>query len=187
MTGFALARTNFLARAPRAEGRSQKAKRLLGFSPFALCLLPLIVLLASATPARADVTAFLGLSPTPENHLLRGFSGGVSLIIIGFEFEYANLSEDDAERLPGLKTYSGNVLVQTPTRTQLYATIGAGGYQEKLGETQETHAGINIGGGVKIPLLGPLRVRVDYRVFQLRGAPIHSTYQRFYVGGNVAF
>ena len=171
MTGFALARTNFLDR----------------FPPFAFCLLPLILLLVSATPARADVTAFLGLSPTPDNHLLRGFSGGVSLIVIGFEFEYANLSEDDAEQLPGLKTYSGNVLVQTPTSTQLYATIGAGGYQEKLGDTQETHVGINIGGGVKIPLLGPLRVRVDYRVFQLRGAPIHSTYQRFYVGGNVAF
>ncbi len=144
-------------------------------------------LIAAASPARADVTAFVGLSPTPENHFVRGFSGGVSLIIIGFEFEYANLSEDDAERLPGLKTYSGNVLVQTPTKMQLYATIGAGGYQESLGDTDETHVGINIGGGVKIPLLGPLRVRADYRVFQLRGAPIHSTYQRFYVGGNIAF
>ena len=149
--------------------------------------LTLIWLFAAATPARADVTAFLGLSPTPENHFVRGFSGGVSLIIIGFEFEYANLSEDDVERLPGLKTYSGNVLVQTPTRTQLYATIGAGGYQERLGGVEETHAGINFGGGVKIPLLGPLRVRVDYRIFQLQGEPIHSTYQRFYVGGNLAF
>jgi hypothetical protein len=79
------------------------------------------------------------------------------------------------------------VLVQTPTSMQLYATIGAGGYQESLGEADETHVGVNIGGGVKIPLLGPLRVRVDYRVFQLRGTPIHSTYQRFYVGGNIAF
>lgn len=171
MTRFALARTNLLA----------------GFSPFALCLLPLMVLLAAATPARADVTAFVGLSPTPENHFVRGFSGGVSLIILGFEFEYAKLSEDIAEQLPGLKTYSGNVLVQTPTRTQLYATIGAGAYREELGDAEETHVGINIGGGVKIPLLGPLRVRADYRVFQLRGAPIHSTYQRFYVGGNIAF
>ena len=97
------------------------------------------------------------------------------------------MSEDDAEQLPGLKTYSGNVLVQTPTSTQLYATIGAGGYQESLGDADETHVGINIGGGVKIPLLGPLRVRVDYRIFQLRGAPIHSTYQRLYVGGNLKF
>ena len=173
MTRFALARTNFLARARSADGARHKASGLPGGSPLAMFLLALMALLASATPARADVTAFLGLSPTPDNHLVRGFSGGVSLIILGFEFEYARLSEDIDEQLPGLKTYSGNVLVQTPTRMQLYATIGAGAYQEELGDAEETHVGINIGGGVKIPLLGPLRVRADYRVFQLRGAPIH--------------
>ena len=149
--------------------------------------LAVVALLASATPARADVTAFLGLSPTPDNHFLRGFSAGVSLIVLGFEFEYAQLSEDETEQLPGLKTYSGNLLVQTPTRTQLYATIGGGAYRENLGSLQETHVGVNIGGGVKIPLLGPIRVRADYRIFQLRGSPLHSTYQRFYVGGNLAF
>jgi hypothetical protein len=146
-----------------------------------------LLLGATATPARADVTAFLGLSPTPENHLLRGFSAGVSLLVLGFEFEYAQLSEDATEQLPGLKTYSGNVLVQTPTSTQLYATLGAGGYRENLGDVQETHMGINVGGGVKVSLVGPLRVRFDYRIFQLRGTPIHSRYQRFYVGGNIAF
>jgi hypothetical protein len=143
--------------------------------------------LLSAAPAHADITAFVGLSPTPENHAARGFSVGVSLLVIGFEFEYANLSADEAEALPGLKTYSGNVLLQTPTSTQLYATVGGGGYQESLGPLQETHAGINFGGGIKLPLLGPIRVRADYRVFQLQGSPVHSTYQRFYVGGNLAF
>ena len=149
--------------------------------------LTVLFLAGSARPARADITAFLGLSPTPERHALRGFSGGLSLLIVGFEFEYSNLSEDDIDGLPGLKTYSGNVLVQTPTKMQLYATAGGGGYRETLGNREETHVGVNIGGGAKIPLIGPLRVRVDYRVFQLRGAPIHSTYQRFYVGGNIAF
>jgi hypothetical protein len=149
--------------------------------------LTVLFLTGAASPARADITAFIGLSPTPENHAVRGFSGGVSLLIVGFEFEYAQLSEDELEQLPGLKTYSGNVLVQTPTSTQLYATIGAGGYRETLGPLQETHVGVNIGGGIKIPLLGPVRVRADYRVFQLRGAPLHSTYQRLYVGGNLAF
>lgn len=152
--------------------------------------LPLVVLaclLLPAAPARADITAFIGLSPTPDNHAIRGFSAGVSLIVLGFEFEYAQLSEDEDELLPGLKTYSGNVLLQTPTRTQLYATIGGGAYRENLGPLQETHVGVNVGGGVKIPLLGPIRVRADYRIFQLRGSPLHSTYQRFYVGGNLAF
>ena len=146
-----------------------------------------IFLAATASPARADLTAFIGLSPTPDNHAARGFAVGVSLLVIGFEFEYANLSEDQDEQLTGLKTYSGNVLLQTPTSTQLYATAGGGGYQEALGPLQESHVGINFGGGIKFPLLGPIRVRADYRVFQLKGSPIHSTYQRFYVGGNLAF
>jgi hypothetical protein len=146
-----------------------------------------IFLTATASPAHADVTAFIGLSPTPDNHAARGFAIGVSLLVIGFEFEYANLSEEQDEQLPGVKTYSGNVLLQTPTSTQLYATVGGGGYQESLGPLKETQVGLNFGGGIKIPLLGPIRVRADYRVFQLRGSPIHSTYQRFYVGGNLAF
>jgi hypothetical protein len=158
-----------------------------GISAWPVPAAALALVLLSAVPARADITAFIGLSPTPENHAARGFAVGVSLLVIGFEFEYANLSEDQDEALPGLKTYSGNVLVQTPTSTQLYATIGGGGYQEALGPLDETHVGINIGGGIKFPLLGPVRVRADYRVFQLKGSPIHSTYQRFYVGGNLAF
>ena len=71
-------------------------------------------LAATAVPARADITAFLGLSPTPDNHSVKGFGVGVGLLIVGFEFEYSNLSEDTFEQLPGLKTYAGNVLVQTP-------------------------------------------------------------------------
>ena len=149
--------------------------------------LTVLFLTGAASPARADITAFIGLSPTPENHAVRGFSAGVSLLVVGFEFEYAQVSEDELEQLPGLKTYSGNVLVQTPTSTQLYATIGGGAYRENLGPLEETHVGVNIGGGIKFPLLGPIRVRADYRVFQLRGSPLHSTYQRFYVGANLAF
>lgn len=156
-------------------------------SVWSIAVVALAFVVLPATPARADITAFIGLSPTPDNHAVRGFSAGVSLIVLGFEFEYAQLSEDETEQLPGLKTYSGNVLLQTPTRTQLYATIGAGAYRENLDTLQETHVGVNVGGGVKIPLLGPIRVRADYRVFQLRGSPLHSTYQRFYVGGNLAF
>lgn len=152
--------------------------------------LTVLFLAGSARPARADITAFLGLSPTPERHALRGFSGGLSLLIVGFEFEYSNLSEDDIDGLPGLKTYSGNVLAQTPVEimgTQLYATAGAGGYRETLGVAEETHAGINLGGGAKIRLVGPLRIRLDYRVFRLQGSPLYPTYQRFYAGANIAF
>ena len=152
--------------------------------------LTVLFLAGTARPARADITAFLGLSPTPERHFLRGFSGGLSLLIVGFEFEFSNLAEDDIDGLPGLKTYSGNVLVQTPIEimgTQFYGTAGAGGYREMLGDFEEDNVAINLGGGVKIRLVGPLRVRLDYRVFRLQGSPLNATYQRFYAGGNIAF
>ena len=44
-----------------------------------------------------------------------------------------------------------------------------------------------LGGGAKIRLVGPLRVRLDYRVFKLQGSPLYETYHRFYVGANLRF
>lgn len=149
-----------------------------------------LLLLMAASPARADVTAFVGVSPTPHNHGARGFSVAAVLLIVGLEFEYSHIAEDEIEALPSLRTWSGNVLLETPVETagmKFYATTGAGGYRETRGAAQETHGALNVGGGAKIRLLGPLRVRVDYRVFNLKGAPINATYQRFYVGGNLAF
>ena len=65
-----------------------------------------------------------------------------------------------------------NGLIQTPTRVQLYLTAGGGFYRDRLNEEGETSFGTNIGGGLKMPLVGPLRLRLDYRVFTLRGNPI---------------
>ena len=153
-----------------------------------ILILSLATLAASAAPARADITAFIGMTPTPDNHMARGFAVGVGLLIVGFEFEYANIPQDDLELLPGLKTYSGNVMAQTPTPgIQLYGTIGAQGYQEKVGVLQETNFGTNIGGGAKITLVGPLRVRLDYRLFRLHGSPVNDVYHRFYAGVNLKF
>lgn len=149
-----------------------------------------LFLAISPRPAAADITAFLGLSPTPERHTVKGFAGGLSLVIVGFEFEYSHLGEDPLEVLPGLKTYSGNVFVQTPIEvmgTQFYATAGGGGYQEYQSAREEAHFATNFGGGAKIRILGPVRLRLDYRVFRLKGEPLYPTYQRFYAGANIAF
>ena len=148
-----------------------------------------VVLLCPATAA-ADITAFLGVNPTPSNRPVRGFSVGAGLLIVGFEFEYANSSEDLDELAPRLQTFMGNALVQTPVPIagmQFYGTAGAGGYRESLGDGSETHVGVNFGGGVKMSLLGPLRLRLDYRVFTLQGDPRHSKPQRFYAGVNLKF
>jgi hypothetical protein len=144
----------------------------------------------AAAPARADVTAFIGASTTPANRQVRGFSGGLGLLIVAFEFEYANTTDDLTANVPSLKTGSGNVLLQTPVAffgVQPYVTTGAGYYSETLGLHTDQGLGYNTGGGVKIALAGPLRVRVDYRVFKLGSGALYSPAHRVYAGINLKF
>lgn len=144
-------------------------------------------LLGSARPASADVTFFLGFSPTPESRPTRGFAGGINLLLVGFEFDYAHTSADELSGAPSLRTGMLNALLFTPTKTQLYLTAGAGFYREALAGASETSVGTNVGGGVKISVLGPLQLRVDYRIFALRGEARFKRPQRFYAGANIAF
>lgn len=163
---------------------------------FKRVLIPVVTLLlcASATPAFADLTVFLGVNPTPERRLVKGAAFGTGLLVVGFEFEYAATSADDDVLAPSLKTGMANVLVQTPVpigRFQFYGTVGGGLYRERLRiatiDHQETSFGSNIGGGTKMTLAGPLRLRLDYRLFNLRGDALHDKVHRFYAGLNLAF
>jgi opacity protein-like surface antigen len=157
-------------------------------------LVALAIVLAPA-PAFADITAFLGVNPTPLSRPVKGFAVGMGLLVVGFEFEYADTSDKLADSPaegdgPRLRTYMGNGLVQTPipiAGMQFYATAGGGLYREAFENTSETHFGINVGGGVKMTLAGPLRLRLDYRVFTLKGSPAHERPQRFYAGLNLKF
>jgi hypothetical protein len=148
------------------------------------------VVLAVPSTAAADLTAFLGVNATPSNRTVKGFAGGAGLLIVGFEFEYASTKEDLVEAAPSLNTFMFNGLAQTPVPIggmQFYATAGGGIYRETLADVSETHVGVNVGGGVKMSLAGPLRLRFDYRVFTLKGSPRHTTPQRFYAGINLKF
>jgi hypothetical protein len=140
-----------------------------------------------ASPAFADLTGFIGANTTPSNRLVRGVAAGGGLLIIGFEFEYSNTTEDLSAHAPSLTTGMGNVLLQTPTAIlgfQPYFTTGGGLYRETLGAIGNTSFGLNTGGGVKVSLAGPLRLRVDYRVFNL-GSALYSPAHRVYVGINL--
>jgi hypothetical protein len=152
-------------------------------------LVPLL-LVAAPSLAHADLTGFVGVNPTPSNRPLKGFAVGAGLVIVGFEFEYASTNEDLPEGAPRLRTFMGNGLVQTPfpiAGMQFYATAGGGLYRETLADASETHVGVNVGGGVKMTLAGPLRLRLDYRVFTLQGEPRYAKPQRFYAGLNLKF
>ena len=151
------------------------------------------LLLATASTARADLTGFLGVTTTPNNRAVKGFAIGAGMLIVGFEGEYADTSEDTVLGGPRLRTFMFNGLLQTPVPIagfQFYGTLGGGVYNEAL-STQasgdETSFGSNIGGGAKINLAGPLRLRVDYRVFNLHGSPRHNPVQRWYAGINLKF
>jgi hypothetical protein len=150
-----------------------------------------LLLLLAATPARADITAFIGANMTPDNRLARGLAIGTGLLIVGFEFEYSSTSENTtAPVAPSLKSGMGNVLLQTPVAIfgfQPYFTMGAGIYRESLGALEDTGFGLNTGGGVKVSLVGPLRLRVDYRVFKLGSNALYSPAHRIYAGLNVRF
>jgi hypothetical protein len=146
--------------------------------------------LGLAAPARADVTAFVGASTTPANRQARGFAVGGGLLVVGFEFEYANTVEDLSALAPSLKTGMGNVLFQTPFPffgIQPYITAGGGIYREEFDTRRDTSVGINTGGGAKITLAGPIRLRVDYRVFKLGAQALHSPAHRVYAGINLKF
>ena len=148
------------------------------------------VLALTAVPAAADITGFIGSATSPTSRLARGVALGGGLLFFGFEFEYADAIEDDNSGAPSLRTGMGNVLLQTPVpihRFQPYFTTGGGMYRERLGTESETNFGINNGGGVKITLAGPLRVRLDYRLFTLRGSARVSPVHRFYAGINLNF
>ena len=47
-----------------------------------------------ATPAFADITAFIGANTTPSNRQVRGLAVGIGLLVVGFEFELANTTDD---------------------------------------------------------------------------------------------
>ena len=148
------------------------------------------MILCAAAPADADLTAFVGTNATPSNRPVRGFAAGFSLLIIGFEFEFSDTAADETADAPRVRTGMFNLLIQTPfgiSGLQFYGTIGGGVYQEAGGGLEATNVGTNAGVGVKISVVGPIRMRLDYRVFSLRGSPQHDTHQRFYAGLNLGF
>jgi hypothetical protein len=151
------------------------------------------IVLARSVPARADATVFIGANMTPENRLVQGVSAGIGLLMVAFEFEYAN-TRDATDPLgtaaPALRTGMGNVLLQAPFQIvgfQPYVTAGGGLYRETLGTSEHTGFASNIGAGVKVSLAGPLRLRVDYRIFKLEGGALYSPAHRVYAGLNLRF
>ena len=146
----------------------------------------------TAAPALADATVFLGGNVTPSTRIAKGVALGVSFAALGLEAEYCDTDDAPASNAPALRTGMANALLQTPIPLPLlglqpYVTAGGGVYRETLGLHEDTNFGWNIGGGVKLTLIGPLRLRVDYRRFSLGSGALNSPAHRVYVGLNLGF
>jgi len=149
-----------------------------------------VLILTIAAPARADLTAFLGANMTPANRQVRGAALGFGVLVVGFEAEYSFTPDDPRAAAPTLHTGMGNILLQSPVPffgIQPYFTTGGGLYHEALGLQEDTGFALNTGGGVKVNLIGPLRLRVDYRVFKLGSSALNSPAHRIYAGLNLKF
>ena len=149
-----------------------------------------LVVMSWGGDARADVTAFLGVNGSPESRAVTGFAGGMTFVAFGVEGEYASTRESLDEAAPQLRTYMANGFVQNPIPVSgltFYGIAGAGVYRETLDGESQTSLATNVGGGVKIDLAGPLQLRLDYRVFILKGDALAQKPQRLYAGVNLKF
>lgn len=156
---------------------------------FRLTAFVLVALALLATPAHADITLFTGSASSPSNRQTKGAALGMTLLVVGFEFEYATVNDDPVAGAPRVRTGMANAFVQPPMAfmgIRPYATTGVGIYQEQLPGATTRSVAFNSGGGVKVSLVGPLRARLDYRVFKLRNSST-SLFHRVYVGANLSF
>ncbi len=153
-------------------------------------LLAAVFLLGGTLRARADLTVFAGLQTAQETRPATGISVGFGLLLLGWEVEVARATERQADRVPSLSTGTASLYVQNPipiSGMQFYAIAGAGVYRERLDVIyQQTDVHLAFGGGVKIGLAGPLKLRLDYRFFKLRDA-LSENPQRAYAGLTLSF
>ena len=152
----------------------------------------LLVLLAfAAAPARADATAFIGANTTPSNRPVKGFAVGMGLLIVAFEFEYADDERGCGGAGAGAEDRHGErAAADAGCRSSGFSRISrpaAGSIARRSARTRRPGCGTNVGGGVKVSLAGPLRLRVDYRVFKLGSGALNSPAHRFYAGLNLKF
>lgn len=149
-----------------------------------------LLITSVAQSALADFTAFVVPDQKPIGEITRGVALGISLLVIGFEFEYSESPESKKPNTSSIRSGMFNVLVQTPVSVsglRFYGTIGGGVVRETLNVETKTNIGTNLGGGIKIQLPGPIGARVDYRVFSLRKSLRKELLQRLYIGLNLGF
>jgi opacity protein-like surface antigen len=146
--------------------------------------------LGTVSPALADLTIFAGLQNAPALRPTTGIALGFGLLIVGWEVEVTRVAQSVDDLAPSLAVGTASVYVQNPipvSGVQFYGIAGAGLYRERFEnvyERNDVHAAL--GGGAKIELAGPLKLRLDYRYFRFRDARAANAH-RAYAGLTLAF
>jgi hypothetical protein len=184
--------------ASATQDRPQLAPVAFALRCASLCVLALTLsdapAVAQTWESPVNMTGFAGVAvasgPHPANGVAVGLKpqpGPVSL-----EFEYSRSRRDQVAGVLAIETLACNILVQPSrqrSRFQFYGTFGVGLYaplhdpsrrRGGVHQSSEPDSARNIGGGAKVTLAGPLKLRMDYRAFFLAGG--ESNQHRFYVG-----
>jgi hypothetical protein len=147
--------------------------------------------------ARGDATVLLGLMSGDGPRPSVGAAFSYCPSVAGFEIEYLGTLGGETAGHSSAGGIFGSVIVQLPTSSnvQFFAMGGFGVWGETFADGKGTGelGAKNIGGGVKIRIAGPLRLRLDYRLFVLgdsqdgdRG-PSTKHPQRFSAGLHLVF
>ena len=155
------------------------------------------LILANPVGARADGTVLLGLMTLDGPRPSVGVAFGYCPSVAGFEIEYLGTLGGESANHSSAGGIFGNVIVHPLTigNLQFFAIGGFGLWGETFAGGKGTGelGAKDIGGGVKIRLVGRLRLRLDYRLFLLgdpEGAsavPSTNRPQRFSAGLHVVF
>ena len=162
------------------------------------CVIMVLLFVGISKEASADLTAFFGAHYTSYGLMktqsklksnVDGIALSISFLGVGLEGEYSNSRMNQSAEIPSLRTGMVNLIGHTPTvgRLSFYGTVGGGLYRESLAEHQTTAFGVNVGGGIKVAIFGPIGVRLDYRKFSLGSKALESNRDRAYVGFNLIF
>ena len=159
--------------------------------------LPLLCCSADRRSARSPTSPRSSAARRRRSARTRGASRSArDCVIVGFEFEYSATDEDlDGRRRPrhrragDRRPSCSTDCCRRRSRSRGCSSTGRSGAASITKrcrlepDDDETNFGTNVGGGAKITLAGPLRVRLDYRVFTLRGTPRHTNVAAVLRGG----
>lgn len=137
-------------------------RRFLSRAPWLLAL----VLMTPAS-ARADVTMLVGLTAVEGLRPSLAWSFGYRPSAVGVEVEY--LSTTPGDYTAGGIFGSVIVVPVTIARAEVFVIGGVGVWGEGFdgGKRTGVLTAANVGGGILLGLAGPLRLRIDYRLFRL--------------------